>query len=289
MNMRMSEAMPDQAAGLRRMAAPRPVKTIAITGGKGGVGKTSVSVNLGVMLARQGKSVMLLDADLGLANVDVLLGLNSRYDLSHVISGESTLEEIMLSGPAGLKVFPAASGKEHMARLGAVEHGGLIRAFGDLSHDVDVLLVDTAAGINESVVTFSRASNEVVVVVCDEPASITDAYGLIKVLNRQQGVDRFHILTNMTDAAHHGQELFTRLTRVTQRFLDVTLNYLGAIPQDDYLRKAVRRQQAVVEAYPRSRAAMAFRKIADKMSRWPVPGEAGGGLEFFVERLILSN
>ena len=155
--------------------------------------------------------------------------------------------------------------------------------------DTDLLIIDTAAGTSDTVLSFARASHQILVVVCDEPASITDAYGLIKVLNRQQGVNRFHVLTNMTDAAHHGQELFTRLTRVTQRFLDVTLNYLGAIPQDDYLRKAVRRQQAVVEAYPRSRAAMAFRKIADKMSRWPVPCEAGGGLEFFVERLILSN
>ena len=287
--MPVSEYLPDQAAGLRRIARTRPVKTIAVTGGKGGVGKTSVSVNLGIMLAKQGMSAMLLDADLGLANVDVLLGLNSRYDLSHVISGESTLEEIILNGPAGLKVIPASSGKDHMARLGAVEHGGLIRAFGDLSQDVEILLVDTAAGINESVVTFSRAANEVVVVVCDEPASITDAYGLIKVLNRQQGVDRFHVLANMTDAVHQGQELYHRLTRVTQRFLDVTLNYLGAIPRDDYMRKAVRRQQAVVDAYPRSRASLAFRKMADKISRWPVTGVTDGGLEFFVERLILSS
>lgn len=289
MSVPVSEVVADQAAGLRRMIRPRPVKTIAITGGKGGVGKTSVSVNLGVMLAQQGKSVMLLDADLGLANVDIMLGLNGRHDLSHVISGESTLEEVMMSGPAGLKVIPAASGKGHMARLGAVEHGSLIRAFGELSQDVDILLVDTAAGINESVVTFSRAVNEVIVVVCDEPASITDAYGLIKVLFRQHGVDRFHILANMTDTAHQGQELFARLVRVTQRFLDVTLSYMGAVPRDEYLRKAVRRQLAVVDAYPRSRAALAFRKMANKAAGLPVPVEASGGLEFFVERLILSS
>ncbi|MGB5261456.1 MAG: MinD/ParA family protein [Gammaproteobacteria bacterium] len=276
----------DQAAGLRRMSQHRPVKVMAVASGKGGVGKTTVSANLAIMLARQGKQVMLLDADLGLANVDVMLGLNARQNLSHVITGEATLEEVIIEGPAGIRIVPSASGKHNMLNLAATEQAGLIHAFGELTQDVDVLLVDNAAGISDSVVTFARASHEVIVVVCDEPASLTDAYALIKVLHRYHGVDRFHILANMTATAHEGRQLYEKLSRVTQRFLDVTLGFMGAVPHDDYLRKAVQRQQAVVEAFPRSRSALAFRKIADKTDRWPLPSLASGQLEFFVERLI---
>jgi len=176
-----------------------------------------------------------------------------------------------------------------MLNLSTAEQGGLIRAFSELHDDVDVMLVDIAAGISESVITFTRAAHEVVVVVCDEPASLTDAYALIKVLNRYHGVDRFHILANMTGNAHEGRQLFDKLARVSQRFLDVTLGYMGAVPYDDYLRRAVQRQLAVVEAYPRSRSALAFRKMADRTERWPPPQVATGRLEFFVERLIRSG
>lgn len=176
-----------------------------------------------------------------------------------------------------------------MLNLSTVEHGGLIRAFSELTHDVDVLLVDTAAGISESVVTYTRAAHEVIVVVCDEPASLTDAYALIKVLHRYHGVYRFHILANMTSNAYEGRNLFGKLSKVTQRFLDVSLSYMGAIPQDEYLRKAVKRQQAVVEAFPRSRSAIAFGKLAKKAVGWPIPEAATGQMEFFIERLIQSN
>lgn len=284
-----AEKIMDQAAGLRRMRQLRPVKVIAVASGKGGVGKTSVSVNMAVTLARQGRKVMLMDADLGLANVDVLLGLNARYNLAHVITGECTLEEVITDGPAGIRVVPAASGKDRMARLTTAEHGGLIRAFGALSEDVDIMLIDTAAGISTDVVTFARAAHEVVVVVCDEPASLTDAYALIKVLNRQHDVERFHVLANMTASAYEGRDLFAKLSRVTQRFLDVSLSYMGAIPQDDFMRKAIQRQQAVVEAFPRSRSAKAFMKVADKVEKWPQTKVASGQMEFFVERLILSG
>lgn len=284
-----SSAIADQAAGLRRLVPARPVKVLAVASGKGGVGKTTVSANLAVTLAKQGRKVMLLDADLGLANVDVMLGLNARRNLSHVISGEAELDEIILEGPAGIGVIPASSGIHGMASLAPGEHAGLIRAFDELTHNVDILLVDTAAGISDSVLTFARASHEVIVVVCDEPASLTDAYALIKVLHRQHGVDRFHILANMVGTTHEGRQLFEKLSRVTQRFLDVTLGFMGVVPHDDYLRKAVQRQQAVVEAWPRSRSALAFRKMADKADRWPLPELANGQLEFFVERLIQST
>ena len=281
--------MTHQAAGLQRMSRHHPVKVMAVASGKGGVGKTTVTANLAIMLAQRGKQVLLLDADLGLANVDVMLGLNPRLNLSHVIAGEAALDDVIIEGPAGIRIVPSASGRYNMLNLSAGEQAGLIRAFGEITRDVDILLVDSAAGISDSVVTFARASHEVIVVVCDEPASLTDAYALIKVLHRHHGVDRFHILANMTATAHEGRQLFDKLSRVTQRFLDVTLAFMGAVPHDDYLRKAVQRQQAVVEAYPRSRSALAFRKMADKTDKWPAPQLASGQLEFFVERLINAS
>src|ERR1700741_1073955 len=184
----MPKAANDQATGLRLLRPAKPVQVIAITSGKGGVGKTSVSVNLSTSLAMSGKQVMLLDGDLGLANVDVMLGLQPSYNLAHVLEGQCTLDETILGGPAGLMVVPASSGKKNMAELTRAENAGLVRAFSELSRPLDVLIVDTAAGIADSVITFSQASQEVIVVICNDPASLTDAYALIKVLNRDHGV-----------------------------------------------------------------------------------------------------
>ena len=287
--MRMSDVEADQASGLRRMVKRNPVRVIAVTGGKGGVGKTNVSVNLATAMASDGKRVMLLDADLGLANVDVLLGLHTTHNLAHVMTGERSLEEIVVNGPEGLQIVPAASGVKRMTELTPTEHAGLIQAFSGISNDIDVLLIDTAAGIADSVTSFTRAAQEVVVVVCDEPASITDAYALIKVLNKDHGVFRFRILANMAHSTQEGRELYAKLLKVTDRFLDVTLDYMGCVPYDEYMRKAIQKQKTVVEAYPRSKAAIAFKNLATKADKWPVPSMAGGHLEFFVERLIQSS
>jgi len=279
----------DQAAGLRRMSAPRPVQVIAVASGKGGVGKTNVSVNLSVALAQSGREVMLMDADLGLANVDVLLGLQPRKNLSHVLNGEIGLEETLVPGPAGITIVPAASGVARMADLGPAEHVGIIRAFSELHRPVDVLIVDTAAGLHDSVLSFCRAVQEVLVVVCDEPASITDAYALIKVLSRDHGVSRVRVLANMVRGPEEGRSLFAKLTAVCDRFLDVTLDYAGSVPHDEYLRKAVQRQKAVTEAYPSSPAARAFKDLARNADKWPVPAGSSGRIEFFVERLVGSG
>ncbi len=279
----------DQAAGLRRIATPRPVRVITVASGKGGVGKTNVTVNLGLSLTAQGKDVLLLDADLGLANVDVMLGLHTNYDLSHVLKGERTLEEVICTGPQGLRIVPASSGLQNMAGLSTAEHAGIISAFSELSVSPDVLLIDTAAGISDNVVTFSRAAQEVIVVVCDEPASITDAYALIKLLNREYGIYRFRVLTNRVQSVQDGRALYNKILKVTDRYLDVALDFMGVVPEDEYLRKAVQKQRAVVDAYPRSKSALAFKKLASKADSWPVPASAGGQLEFFVERLILAS
>ena len=284
--MLMVDANVDQAAGLRQMIKPNPVRVIAVTGGKGGVGKTNVSVNLAVAMADLGRRVMLLDADLGLANIDVVLGLHPERDLSHVVRGECSLEDVLIAGPSGILVAPAASGVQQMAELSKAEHAGLIRAFSDVGADLDVMIVDTAAGISDIVVSFSRAVQEVVVVVCDEPASITDAYALIKLLNREYGIDRFHILANMVQTAQEGHTLYNKICRVTDRYLDAMLSFMGSVPYDDNLRKAVRTQKPVVQAFPRSRSAQSFKNLAKKADNWPVPEGVSGHLQFFVERLI---
>jgi flagellar biosynthesis protein FlhG len=263
-----------------------PIRVLAVTGGKGGVGKTNVAVNLGVALSQAGKKVMLLDADLGLDNVDVVLGLHANYDLSHVLRGECELGQVILEGPAGLKVVPGASGVQAMAELSQAEHLGIINAFSDIGDDLDTLIVDTAAGISNAVVSFSRAAQEVVVVVCDEPASITDAYALIKLLNRDYGIGRFRILTNMVRSSQEGQELYNKICRVTDRYLDALMVHAGMIPYDEQMRKAVKQQKPVVVSAPASKAAQAFKLLAKQVAGWPLPNGASGQMQFFVERLI---
>lgn len=276
----------DQAAGLRLLRPAKPVQVIAITSGKGGVGKTSVSVNLATAMAMSGKQVMLLDGDLGLANVDVMLGLQPSYNLAHVLEGQCSLDDTILEGPAGLMVVPASSGRKNMAELTRAENAGLVRAFSELSRPLDVMIIDTAAGIADSVITFTQASQEVIVVICNDPASLTDAYALIKVLNRDHGVERVQVLANMVQNLTEGKEVYESLRRVAERFLDVTLNFMGFVPQDEWLKRAVRRQQPVVQAYPNCAAAQAFIQLAKKAESWGMPKGARGNLEFFVERLV---
>lgn len=280
----------DQAAGLRGGARQqRPVRTIAVTGGKGGVGKTSVSVNLGVALAKMGERVCLFDADMSMANVDVLLGLRAPFNLSHVLDGTHTLKEVMIEGPGGLKIIPGASGIRRLANLSAPENAGLIHAFTEVSDDLDVLIIDTAAGISDSVLSFCRAAMETLVVVCDEPASITDAYALIKVLNRDYGVNRIRIVANMAQSPSHGAALFDKIAKVCERFLDIQLQYAGAVPFDPNLRAAIQQQSAVVVSRPVSPAAKALNQLARSTMSWPLPSGPSGYLQFFVERLVQSG
>jgi flagellar biosynthesis protein FlhG len=279
----------DQASSLRRMNQSRLIKVIAVTGGKGGVGKTNVTLNTAISLAQQGKRVMVLDADLGLANVDVLLGLRVEKNLSHVLSGECTLDEVLVEGPYGIKIAPATSGSQSMTELTPTEHAGLIRAFSELQSQIDVLIVDTAAGISDMVLSFSKAAQDIMMVVCDEPTSLTDAYALIKILNKEHGVFRFKIVANMVRSMREGDELFSKLTKVTNRFLDVALELVAVIPFDENVRKSVRKQKAIVEAFPTSPAAMAIRRLAKKAIEWPIPNQPGGHLEFFLEQLVTKK
>lgn len=280
--------MIDQASGLRKMQDLQQVKVVAVSGGKGGVGKTNTSLNTAVALGQQGKRVLVLDADLGLANVDVMLGLRVKRNLSHVLSGECELDDIIIEGPAGIKIIPATSGSQSMVDLTPSEHAGLIRAFSEMRTQFDVLIVDTAAGISDMVLSFTRAAQDIMLVVCDEPTSITDCYALMKLLSRDHGVFKFKIVANMVRSPKEGQQLFAKLTKVADRFLDVALELVAVIPYDDNMRKSVRKQQVIVEAYPQSPASLAYIDLATKVSQWPLPMQASGHLEFFIEQLLAN-
>ena len=266
--------------------ARRATKVIAVTSGKGGVGKTNVAVNLAVSLASKQQRVMLFDADLGLANVDVLLGLQPRFNLAHVINGEADLDCTIIDGPAGLRIVPASSGNLSLLDLDARAQASIVQSFSEIASPPDVLVVDTAAGISESVARFTQAAHHAVVVICDEPSSLTDSYALMKVFSRQYGISHFHIVTNMTGGIAEGRRLFEKINSVCGQFLDVVLRHVGNIPQDSYLKLAVQEQRAVVDAYPKSWSGKAFSRLADSVLRLPSRRQPKGTIEFFFERLV---
>jgi flagellar biosynthesis protein FlhG len=278
----------DQAEGLRRLQRPA-TKVITVASGKGGVGKTNVVANLAISLARSGSRVMVFDADLGLGNIDILLGLTPRFNISHVLTGEKSLEQVLVRGPLGIWVLPASSGVASMATLDARSQSRLIEAVSQLAIPLDFLLVDCAAGISGDVLTFSRAAQDLIVVLSNEPASVADAYALIKVLSRQYGQHRFHLLPNMVRDAKEGRALFGKITGVTDRYLDVALDLVGAIPLDPALRAAVRAQRAVVESAPHSPAALAFAALAERVRSWPLPQGPSGQIEFFMGQLLRAE
>jgi len=266
------------------MSNNRQVRVLAVASGKGGVGKTNTSLNLAIALAVEGHSVLLMDADLGMANIDVMLNLRPRFDLLHVLKGEKTLEEIIVEGPMGIGIIPASSGVSRMANLDHKMHAGLIAAFEQVERNTDFLVIDTAAGITDSVISFSSAASEVIVVVCDEPASLTDAYALIKVLSQEYCIARFQILANMVTSTQHGRKIYAKLASVADQFLDVSLGFLGSIPHDLALKRAVQNQKSVTLDSPHSPSAIAFQGLAKKIIEMPARTSSGGALSFFVER-----
>jgi len=278
-----------QEARLEGALSQQPTRVISITSGKGGVGKTNVAANLAVSLASDGRNVLLFDADLGLANIDVLLGLQPRFNLSHVLSGEADIDCTIVEGPCGVRIVPASSGNTSMINLSPADHGTIIQAFGAMARQPEFLIIDTAAGISDDVARFTQAAHHAIVVVCDEPSSITDSYALIKVFSREYGISHFHIVTNMTRNAADGRQLFMKLNKVSGQFLDVVLRHTGNIPQDGYLKRAVQSQRAVVDAYPTSWSAKGFGKLSEAVSRMPVKSNAKGTMEFFLARLLTSE
>jgi len=221
-------------------AGNQPIQVIAVGGGKGGVGKTNVAVNLAVSLAQLGRRVTLLDSALGLANSDVTLGVKPRQTLLDVLTGDATLAEVVVETADGVNIVPAASGVPELAALSMEHYMGLIHAFSELADTMDTLIIDTAAGISQEVVCFLAAAQHVVLVVCNEPTSISDAYALIKILSERYGVKNIRIVTNMVRSKRDGAEAFSKLETVSERFLDVELEHCATLPFDEYLRRAVR-------------------------------------------------
>lgn len=286
LHMQLSDIKLGQCSTTASPDPRQPVQVIAVTGGKGGTGKTNIAVNLAQALANEGQSTLLLDADLGMANVDVMLGLSATHTLSDVLNGHCTLEDIVIDMDDKLQVIPAASGIKELADMKQQGCAGLVRAFSDLKHPIDFLVVDTATGISECVASFCRAATEILVVVCNEPASIRDSVSQISLFSSEYGICRFRILANKVESANEAQGLFRT---IISRFNDnhrPQISFAGYIPIDEHLGKAVRQHRVLVNAYPRSRAAMALKHLAGRVIDWPQPEYAGGHIEFFVERLV---
>lgn len=273
----------DQAARLRELVAKHKEavgRVIAVTSGKGGVGKTSIAVNLSLALAKRHQQVMLLDADLGMANVDILLGLVPRWDLTQVIKGEKQLREIIVEGPEGVLLIPGGSGVRELADLSAQQQESLIQSLREVTAGMDFLLVDTSAGISRQVLTFVAAAGEGIVVTTPEPTALTDAYGLIKGLSRLKV--KLYLVVNRAANLRDGREAAERLQAVAERFLSFKLSFLGVIPEDKTVGLAVREQKPLLICYPTSAAARAIEEVAERLLGLPVTGRDGGG---FFQRL----
>ena len=263
----------------------KPVRTIAVTSGKGGVGKTNFTANLAVALSQMGKEVLVFDADLGLSNIDVLLDLAPEYNIEHVLKGTKTLSEVIVEGPYGIKILPASSGVQELSELSEHQRANLLNRFDSYQGDLDYLLVDTAAGISSNVGFFCAASEEIIVITSPEPTALTDAYALIKVLFTGYQEKRFEVLVNSATNEDEALDTFRKLSRAAEHFLSLSIGYLGYIPRDEIVPKAVKRQRAFVDMFPSSEASRSLLDIARKLVR-DEDVRVKGSLQFFFGSLL---
>ena len=272
-------ATDDQAAGLRGLhpgeespmwkPGPRTVfgrtPAFAVTSGKGGVGKTQMSANLAVAMAREGLRVLLLDADLGLASLDLALGLRPERDLRDVVRGHCPIEEVVLVGPCEVHLVPACPGRYDMANLGPAERRRLVSEVSRIAEQFDVLVVDTGAGIGSNAVAFAASADEVLLVVTPDPSSLRDAYAMAKVLHRRAGVDAVRVVANQVRSEAEGYALFERLEGIVRQFLTLRLEYLGSVPRDEVVGASVAGGTPFVLAHEESQAARAVEAMARRL------------------------
>lgn len=270
----------------RRMLAQDHTRVIAVSGGKGGVGKSNVACNLALAMAKMKKRVLLLDADLSLANVDVLLGITPRLNLSHMISGEKTLEEIMVEGPEGIRIIPGGSGLEEMTNLSPREMDRLFDAFADIDPAPDIFLIDTAAGIHPNVLQFLTAADQTIVVTTPEPTAYTDAYALIKTLHKHDPQKEIGVLVNMAQNNAEAAEVLRLMLHMCRQFLQLSFNNLGFIPRDPEVLKSVRHQKPFLLHSPACPASHAIRNIAATILQIGVDDHRPRGLRHFLRHLF---
>lgn len=268
-----------------RQEANRTVKTIAVASGKGGVGKTNVVANLAIAMRRQGKNVLIVDADLGLSNIDVLLRLAPRHTIQHVLSGERSLKDVIIDGPQGIKILPAGQGVQELTMLDEAQRLKVLDEFDSYDGSIDVLLIDTAAGISENVSFFCTAAQEIVIVTSPEPTAITGAQALINVLFTRYQEKQFHVLVNSAENGAECVEVFKRLSQAVERYENISLNYLGCIPFDESVHLAVREQKAFVDLYPGAPASRQVAEIAARLVEHS-GGRVKGSLQFFIGSLV---
>lgn len=297
----------DQAEGLRtlmnkisdesRPASPRidpapPRKercprVISVTSGKGGVGKTNVVANLAFAYTQLGKRILVLDADLGLANIDVLLGLTPQFTIEHLFTSQKTFPDILIRGPGGMYIIPASSGVLDLVTLTESQKILLLNELDLMAEGIDILLIDTGAGISSNVLYFNMAAQESIVIVTPEPTSITDAYALIKVLSTKFKKKHFMILINLVPNDREAKEVFRKISRVADRFLDhLSIDYLGFIPFDEKLPMAVKQQRAVLELYPKASSSRSLMELAKAITERPLHDKGNGQIQFFWKQLL---
>lgn len=265
----------------------RSTRVICVTSGKGGVGKTNIVGNLAIAFRRLGKKVLVLDGDLGLANIDIIFGLSPAFNIKHVINGEKSLSEIIVEGPEEIQIIPAGSGVQDLVHLTQGQKLNLLNEFDALEEDFDIFMIDTGAGISSNVIYFSIAADERIVVATSEPTSITDAYALIKVMFTRHGTNSFKLLVNMVNNGEEAKSVFENLSNAIVRFLKgISLEYIGFIPKDGNLERAVKEQSTVMRHYPQSESSKKFSELAGRLLTSSSNVVRDGNIKFFWKKLI---
>ncbi|WP_052360065.1 MinD/ParA family protein [Solidesulfovibrio alcoholivorans] len=275
-------------------ATARPVteipQVLSVTSGKGGVGKTNLSVNLAYCLSRLGRKVVLLDADLGLANVDILLGLTPKMNLFHLFHEGVDLKQVLMETPFGFSILPASSGVSDMLALSTGQKLDLLEAMDYLEGRINYLIVDTGAGINDNVIYFNLAARERLLVLTTEPTSLTDAYALIKVMHMQHDVHRFRVVVNMAPSLKAAKAVYEKLATACDHFLSgISLDFTGVVPADPAVKNAVIRQKPFCFLSPEAPASKKLMELAQTIDSWDVDAKLDGNIKFFWKKLLFQE